>query len=892
MTSPGTPRSRSSAWIAAGVLGLLLLILFHQSFQPGYVLFANDGPLGMLVAQADIVWTNFRAYWQDANWIGVAMPAGSPSISPLLYASLGPVAFAKFHGPLSLLILGLSAWYCLRRLGGEPVVALLGGIAAALNSNLLSHACWGLPPRAVAVGCILVAIGLLSGPGRPSWARILLAGFAVGLNVMEAADTGALLSLYVSAYLLWRCFSNPEPGRTGRLAWGGAQLAVIAVAAAWIAASAIHTLVSTSVKGVAVFESRQSTAERWDFVTGWSFPKAETLRLAVPGLFGYRMDTPEGGAYWGAVGPDGNPANRFSGGGEYAGLLVLLVAAWAVARSLDRRSGPFSEADRRLVWFWAVAAGLSLVFAYGRHAAFYHLLFPLPFFKTMRIPMKFLHGFHLSAIILFGYGLQALLQEHLRGRSPRLGGMVDAVKAWWTAAPAMERRFGAGVAGAAAAGLAGSLIYASYRPTLIRHLQGLGFEGNLATAVASFSFHEALLAAGLLVVGAVFLLLVLSGWFSGRRARTAGWVFGILLALDLLRANTPWVVHYNYARRYQANPVVNLLKERAFEGRVAFRMLPTTRQLLTAPNDTLMPAVHNLWLEHHFQYYNVQTVDIIQAPRMPALDQAFLRNFEPTTNELATGNLHSIGRLWQLTNTRYLMAARPYEGQLNSAFAAPGGRFTPRLAFELNLKPDADRERLQPDDFDAATKADGPYAIFEYTGALPRVGLYTRWEVSTNDTATLARLRDESFDPTRTVLLDADPGLPAAGTGSGGTARIESYQPKHVTVKANATTPAVLLFNDRWHESWQATVDGKPVPVLRANHLMRGVVVPAGEHVVEFRFAPPAQPLYVTVSALVVAVGLAGFLAWQGRSPAATGSTSGTAPGAGSGNPRPGAPKA
>ena len=105
MTSSGTPRSRSSAWIAAGVLSVLLLILFHQSFQPGYVLFANDGPLGMLVAQADIVWTNFRAYWQDANWIGVAMPAGSPSISPLLYASLGPVAFAKFHGPLSLLIL-------------------------------------------------------------------------------------------------------------------------------------------------------------------------------------------------------------------------------------------------------------------------------------------------------------------------------------------------------------------------------------------------------------------------------------------------------------------------------------------------------------------------------------------------------------------------------------------------------------------------------------------------------------------------------------------------------------------------------------------------------------------------------------------------------------------
>ena len=40
----------------------------------------------------------------------------------------------------------------------------------------------------------------------------------------------------------------------------------------------------------------------------WACPRRraiieiEALRVLIPGLFGYRMDTPDGGAYWGAVG--------------------------------------------------------------------------------------------------------------------------------------------------------------------------------------------------------------------------------------------------------------------------------------------------------------------------------------------------------------------------------------------------------------------------------------------------------------------------------------------------------------------------------------------------------------------------------------------------------------
>jgi hypothetical protein len=174
----------------------------------------------------------------------------------------------------------------------------------------------------------------------------------------------------------------------------------------------------------------------------------------------------------------------------------------------------------------------------------------------------------------------------------------------------------------------------------------------------------------------------------------------------------------------------------------------------------------------------------------------------------------------------------------------------------------------------------GRYALFEMTGSLPRVGLHARWQVSTNDTLTLARLRDPSFDPTQSVLLASSPGIQPLPMAAPGTARIERYEPKRIVVKTQSTAPSVLLDNDRWHEDWHVSVDGKPAELLRANHLMRGVAVPAGEHTVEFRFRPETLPLWISVSACPVGLALVGFLAVRGSrgdAPAGAGTKPSTA---------------
>ena len=56
-------------------------------------------------------------------------------------------------------------------------------------------------------------------------------------------------------------------------------------------------------------------------------------------------------------------------------------------------------------------------------------------------------------------------------------------------------------------------------------------------------------------------------------------------------------------------------------------------------------------------------------------------------------------------------------------------------------------------------------------------------------------------------------------------------------------TAGLLVLADRFDEDWHATVDGVETPVRRTNYALRGVVVPAGEHQVEFGYEPSALRL-------------------------------------------------
>jgi uncharacterized membrane protein YfhO len=55
-----------------------------------------------------------------------------------------------------------------------------------------------------------------------------------------------------------------------------------------------------------------------------------------------------------------------------------------------------------------------------------------------------------------------------------------------------------------------------------------------------------------------------------------------------------------------------------------------------------------------------------------------------------------------------------------------------------------------------------------------------------------------------------------------------------VAVRAKLSRPGLLVISEGYYPGWRAVVDGIEAPVVRANVMMRGVVLDAGEHEVVF----------------------------------------------------------
>jgi uncharacterized membrane protein YfhO len=67
------------------------------------------------------------------------------------------------------------------------------------------------------------------------------------------------------------------------------------------------------------------------------------------------------------------------------------------------------------------------------------------------------------------------------------------------------------------------------------------------------------------------------------------------------------------------------------------------------------------------------------------------------------------------------------------------------------------------------------------------------------------------------------------------------------------------------YPGWRATIDGRPAKVYQTDYVLRGVVVPPGDHVVEFRFSPASFWLGLCVSAASAALLLGVVLGARSR---------------------------
>ncbi len=162
------------------------------------------------------------------------------------------------------------------------------------------------------------------------------------------------------------------------------------------------------------------------------------------------------------------------------------------------------------------------------------------------------------------------------------------------------------------------------------------------------------------------------------------------------------------------------------------------------------------------------------------------------------------------------------------------------------------------------------YLIYN-PGASPIVNPYAQgaaWLVDevkcvANADDAIASLR--TSDLTRTAIMEKEVIL-SDEVDTLSTIERTMYAPDKLSYKVNCATDKVAVFSEIYYPAgWRAFVDGEEVEIMRANYVLRALLLKPGEHEVEFRFEPKSfemGALLSRISSLIVVLMVVGACIW------------------------------
>jgi hypothetical protein len=172
---------------------------------------------------------------------------------------------------------------------------------------------------------------------------------------------------------------------------------------------------------------------------------------------------------------------------------------------------------------------------------------------------------------------------------------------------------------------------------------------------------------------------------------------------------------------------------------------------------------------------------------------------------------------------------------------------------------DSSGSRLLGEVFNGSPK---PSYLYEDLYFVPRAYAAGTSIFTTSPLDTLGRLASPDFDTRGSVILAAEPGdSPSVhSSGRAGQVEITGRQPNAVTLRANLSRPGYVVLLDRYDSNWHARIDGREVPVLRANQFFRAVYAQPSQHVIGFYYRQQGLLAGMLISALTLVALLGAYL--------------------------------
>ena len=175
-----------------------------------------------------------------------------------------------------------------------------------------------------------------------------------------------------------------------------------------------------------------------------------------------------------------------------------------------------------------------------------------------------------------------------------------------------------------------------------------------------------------------------------------------------------------------------------------------------------------------------------------------------------------------------------------------------------------DTEKLDASEFPVLNMLNTKYFIFPLQGGqtvpLPNpYALGNAWFV--DEVKYVGNANEEieaihGLEPSQVAVVDKkfESVVKSVPSDSAATIELVAYEPNYLKYEVNSEKGGTVVFSEIYYPGWQSTIDGEEVPHGRADYILRAMNVPAGKHVVEFRFDP--KSLHLTETIAFVALGL------------------------------------
>lgn len=158
--------------------------------------------------------------------------------------------------------------------------------------------------------------------------------------------------------------------------------------------------------------------------------------------------------------------------------------------------------------------------------------------------------------------------------------------------------------------------------------------------------------------------------------------------------------------------------------------------------------------------------------------------------------------------------------------------------------------------------------IYQIKNFLPRVFLVDSVIVAQKEEDIFAMIKSPKYDPGSQAVLSHE--LPQTiYKQDGSNIEITHWEPQKITVSVEMVEDGLLVFSEGYYPpGWKAYIDEIPTDIFQANHMMQSVMVPKGNHEIEFRFelASFTRSLWLSKILFIgVILTLIGYGLWHNR---------------------------